>query len=362
MNRAILRFFLSCILFVALVFIVPSNFPLITYVNPEDTGKTRLLVLHRNAIGEREMAERLKCAAKKIGIECLAISLNSQDLIKRVFPIYANIALHKFKPDLILSLQGDEMDYKEAKHYVALTHGSDYYFSPRTTLSLQNIMQFDGFLVSFPDMEKLLTYANFVQKRCNTIRWYSTCAQTTFKPLKNFDLFYCGANMAKTPFGTKYKVLFSLLDHSGFLRVFGYKDEWRHAPNSYRGYIRSDGESLLNKMHDIGVTLVLHDPDHYIGGTPTARIFEAAAAGTVIISDHHPFVQKEFGDSVLYIDQNLRPEEIFAQISTYMQWIKQHPEEANKLAQRSHQIFLQKFTLEKQLLNLLDLHNTLSKK
>lgn len=325
-----------------------------------DFNRARLLILHRNGIGEKEMAERIKCASKRIGMECVSVSLNAQDFWKKFFPNFASFAAHKFKPHIILSLQGDEIPCKNAKQYIALTHGSDYYFSPRTTLSIQEVMKFDGFLVGFPDHEKLLTYANFVQKACNTIKWYSTCASTSFQPIKNFQLFYCGANMANSPFGAKYKVLFSLLDRSGYLQVFGYKEEWRHTPNSYKGYIRSDGESLLKKMHEVGVTLVLHDPDHYLGGTPTARIFEAAAAGTVIIADHHPFIQKEFGDSVLYIDQNRSPEEIFTQIQAYMHWIRSHPEEANQLAEKSHGIFLEKFTLEKQLLKLLELHKTLS--
>ena len=165
--------------------------------------------------------------------------------------------------------------------------------------------------------------------------------------------------MANTNFGAKYKQLFSRLDKTHYFNVYGQKNEWRHTPNCYRGFIKCDGSSLLRTMHNCGVTLILHAPDHFLGGTPTGRIFEACAASTVIISDRHPFIEKHFGDAVLYIDQEKTSEGLFQQIDAHMRWIKSHPEEANNLAKRAHEIFISKFTLEMQLENLIKLHNQL---
>ena len=98
--------------------------------------------------------------------------------------------------------------------------------------------------------------------------------------------------------------------------------------------------------------LVLHSHEHIKGGVPTSRIFEAAAASAVIICDHHPFVEKEFGDAVLYIDPNQDPEAVFKQIDDHMKWVHANPDEAMALARRSHAIFMERFTLENELLKI----------
>lgn len=87
-------------------------------------------------------------------------------------------------------------------------------------------------------------------------------------------------------------------------------------------------------MHSTGVTLILHAPDHFLGQTPTGRIFEACAASTVIISDRHPFLEKHFSNSILYIDQEKPSEELYLQIDAHMRWIQKHPVEANLLAKK----------------------------
>jgi phosphoglycerol transferase len=101
-------------------------------------------------------------------------------------------------------------------------------------------------------------------------------------------------------------------------------------------------------MKKAGVALVLHSGSHLRSHTITSRIFEAAAASCVIICDEHKFVKDNFGDSVLYIDVTKSPEEIFKQIDTHMQWILANPEKAIELARRSHKIFVDNFTLEKE--------------
>jgi glycosyltransferase involved in cell wall biosynthesis len=78
----------------------------------------------------------------------------------------------------------------------------------------------------------------------------------------------------------------------------------------------------------------------------------------VIISDKHPFAEKYFGDSVLYIDTTKSADEIFQAIDAHMQWILAHPEEAKELARRSHQIFCEQFTLEDFMRDILTLYDS----
>lgn len=103
-------------------------------------------------------------------------------------------------------------------------------------------------------------------------------------------------------------------------------------------------------MNQHGISLVLHNGGHLQNKAPSGRIFEAAAAAAVIISDEHAFVKREFKNSVLYIDH--RKFDLFSQIEKHMQWIKANPEKARAMAEKAHQIFLQKFTLEDQLNHL----------
>jgi spore maturation protein CgeB len=97
------------------------------------------------------------------------------------------------------------------------------------------------------------------------------------------------------------------------------------------------------------------------GDCPSARIFEAAAASSVIISDELPFTQKHFGDSVLYVDTTQSAEEMFRTIDGHVKWILSHPQEAQELARRSHQIFCEKFALEDFLArDVLDLYESVT--
>lgn len=161
--------------------------------------------------------------------------------------------------------------------------------------------------------------------------------------------------MAQTTYGQLFKTLFSMLDQRDYLHVYGNRDQWLHTPRSYKGFARHDGETILKKIHQSGVALILHSPNHFLGKTPNARIFEAAAASAVIICDRHQFIQDHFKDSVLYLDMN-SPEQMAAQIDSHMEWIRSHPEEAKALAHQAHQIFVEKFSLENQLQMLFDLH------
>jgi glycosyltransferase involved in cell wall biosynthesis len=184
------------------------------------------------------------------------------------------------------------------------------------------------------------------------MRWFFTCPRTSFIPLHPKRIFYCGSNWDRTRKGEAYKRLFAKLDETGDLSIYGPPKAWKHTPRSYRGFLPFDGRSTIKAMQECGIVLILHSETHLKGNAPTGRIFEAAASGCVIISDRHPFVMQEFGDSALYIDQEGSPEAIFQEIEDRLAWIRSNPKEAVEMAARCHEIFEERFTLEEQLLNL----------
>lgn len=353
MKRIALACFFTglCLLGVSLQ--VKGAAPKFAYPFPK---KLRMVVSHSFGLGEDEMAKRINLTATKMGIDCLVVAEHNYRWIKRFIPNYSQVLLSRFQPDIVISLQGDGNVYPPAKNYIAMTHASDYYFDLHAKCKMSSLMKYDGFLIAFPDSQKLTTYLSDHQKTANYIPWYTTCPKSEFNPNLKHKLFYCGSNWLNTSYGEKYSRLFSELDRTGFLRVYGKKHQWRHTPKSYRGFIKNDGKTILQTMGKRGISLVLHAPDHFEGKVPTARIFEAAAASTVIISDRHPFIEKEFGDAVLYIDSSNSAHQMFLEIENHVKWIWENPGKARALAKRSHEIFVKKFALEDQLARLLDIH------
>lgn len=180
--------------------------------------------------------------------------------------------------------------------------------------------------------------------------WFLTPPLTYYTPDPK-KLMYCGVNYpSNVRFqATKYTELWKKLDKQDYFVVYGPKNSWENF-KSHAGYIPADGESYIKEIHKNGIYLIIHNEPHFKEGVPSGRIFEAAAAAAVIISDKHPFVEREFKDTVLYVD--ITREDLFEQIDAHMKWIQTHPEEAKTKARLAHAIFLQKFTEESQLARL----------
>jgi len=192
-----------------------------------------------------------------------------------------------------------------------------------------------------------------VKKRCMAgnikflMTWYPTVAATSYQP-NPVNLMYCGDKYFENirSESDKYKALWKALDETGYFFVYGTKHAWENL-TSYQGRLPADGKSFVHAINEHGIYLVLHDEKHLKEGVPSGRIFEGAAASAVIICDNHPFIKREFKDSVLYIDETR--DDLFEQIEAHMRWIKENPEKAKFKAANAHSIFLEKFTFEEQL-------------
>ena len=118
--------------------------------------------------------------------------------------------------------------------------------------------------------------------------------------------------------------------------------------------IKDNYQKLVALQKTYGISLVIHNLEHLIQGIPTSRIMESVAAGTIVISDKHPFVQKVFGDSVLYIDAISEEDVIYRQIKSHIEWIKEHPAEVEQKSRNAYEIFKSEWLLENQLIKLYD--------
>lgn len=192
------------------------------------------------------------------------------------------------------------------------------------------------------------------------MRWYPTVQKLEYQTTDPSHLFYICCTWGNRFQDEKFRRCLRLLDKEPYVRFYGSPLFQVLYPQSYQGTIPYDDESLYEIAAQAGVTLVLHSSDHNAYGLPSGRIFEAAAASTVIICDQNAFVRENFGDSVLYINTDEDGESIFNQIQRHMDWIKDNRTEALEKAKKANAIYKEKFLLEDQLLRLEEFHDRLS--
>ncbi|MDF2577300.1 MAG: glycosyl transferase [Chlamydiales bacterium] len=322
--------------------------------------KIIILLQSFDYVGEVEFLHRIKIACTHLGWICHVC-------------LPKDPSIQKLKPDFIISLIDHTRIHKGCPNYLWLSHGLEKYFEKDGKLKkslYKHLTRYDGYLVAFQEIDVL---ANYIQKQRRSwwdwrrkefygLFWYPTCQATLFQKNTFQKLFYCGDTWDQTRSSDKYRQFFKALDQAGYFEVYGPSKRWEFIEKSYKGFIPLDGVSLLDKIQEAGVTLILHSQRHLNSAAPTSRIFEAAAASSVIISDNHPFIREKFGNSILYIDQHAESHSLFAQVDKYMRWINDNPAAAADLACKAHKIFSQQYTLEQQLMLLAHMHEELLQK
>ena len=149
--------------------------------------------------------------------------------------------------------------------------------------------------------------------------------------------------------GSRHGEIFRGLDGRVPLTLYGPPNAWADRGASYRGALPFDGISVISAIRDAGIALCLHKAAHREANCPSMRLFEAAAAGALIITDDFEFPREWFRDSVLYVDAELPAPMVVEQIVSHVEWADRNPEAANRLAHRSNELFRRCLTLESML-------------
>ncbi|MDR0340265.1 MAG: hypothetical protein LBH53_01735 [Puniceicoccales bacterium] len=301
-------------------------------------GSLRIVVLTaRSWMGEASAAKRLLEEFGRRGHECCICREDTKQMLKQINPSFVLCLCPYFAPP----------EGVPSALMLAQPHKSSRVCTPEKILRYRNI------LYCMPDIAELQQSAAKKGKSLLGMQFFPSVGKTSFDASPKRHLFYGGV-CHDSRRGQRYGQLYRLLDETDYFDVYG-SGVWKsRTPKSYRGFVAWDGGALLNTIRSAGVSLVLHGDNHLAGGTTTSRFFEAAAASNVIISDKHPFIIKHFGDSVLYVDQEATPEEMFRQIDDHMKWIRTNPEKAIELARESHRIFVENFSLENEVGRLED--------
>ncbi len=327
----------------------------------------------RGFVGEGEWSTRLQIASENLGwngrkfVFCndwsiqhpVEFRFDDSKPKRSTLPII----FKKFNPDFIVSLYPKlyTRSCDKISNYLTMTRAHH----ENIKLYGKELLKYDGYLCVPQKIDSFLDFLDKNGKKRNILEFVPSHQKTEYEPIKMNKLFYCGANCDPLRTSKPYHDCLRMLDETGFMNVYGGEGMKNWNLRSYKGELPYDGKSITNAIKEAGIALVLHAQEHLENELITNRIFEAAAAGSVIISDRHGFIMREFKDSVLYIDidkdKKLPSDEMFRQIYTHMVWVLEHPVEAEKLARKAHSIFSAKFTLEDQLERLGAWHEKLQK-
>ena len=282
---------------------------------------------------EAELALRMLAAARSVeSVDAIATS-NMDEIAS-------------FDPDIVFPLH-----VLVPKLFDAFTVGCmwDPVSRIKRNSTWDNIKSYDGYGIASDTQEQFVRALKFKSPHPYLLsRIYPSTNITAFKKPKTFNTaVYIGSGWSKD----RHRSLFSSAKN---ISVYGPNDSWDYLANSiYCGEIPFDGKSSLKIYHEAGIGLSLHHKKHNLEGIPSMRPFEIAASSSVIISDQNAFVQESFGDSALYLDTSLGDAEVNEQLNQLTDWVQNHKTQAQEMAEASHKTFVEKYSLEVLLENLI---------
>jgi len=309
---------------------------------------------------EDECIARLKIAAAALGLECIEIHADGR-LLEAPDRFIA-----KKDVDFVLHLHYDTPKLYDVFSFVALWNPIQFYHEWGYSRTSRNLLTHDDFIsCSSPAADD---HVSRMVRRSAThlpplFSLYHSVADIVHSPsLGDHKLFYAGINWEAINGGkSRHQEVLNRLDRTGFLRIYGPKlfqgvEVWR----GYESYVREipfDGVSMIDEIAHAGIALVLSSQAHKDSELMSSRLFESVAAGALVVCDENNFAKKYFGDSLLYIDTRCSIDRICEDIRKHRAWAENNVDEALAMVAKAQDIFRQKFTLKK---NLIDLYRGFS--
>ena len=322
------------------------------------------VVFITNNGGEFTYAKYFKYAAEKIGWE--------------VQIYYAQILGHeaeilKFDPDFIIFSQfikatiSTELNAHRSKKYLLSFSSIDALRNRFKWIDLSNpyqpikelkelISMVHGVLTIAPQLDFYRIMFEKMNKPFNGLKLLPLVPKFNNEPAEPKSLMWLSGGWDKFRSSSNYKKFISLLSENIPMRVYGHYNSSSYLkPHIYAGYI-PPGIENIQAIRKNGIYLLTHSNIHFQGGETNMRGFEAAAANAIVISDKHPFILENFGDSFFYFDHDVDSETMYKQVKAHIDWIKENPEKAKAMAEKAHKIYLEKFTIEADLIRIAKMH------
>ncbi len=304
---------------------------------------------------EDENIARFKITAKRLGLEC--VEINPEGYVIGA----SGIKINNENCDFAIHLHFETPKIYDLFSFVALWNPVQFFHDWGYERFSRIILTHDDFIscgskAADDHVRRLIR--NDIYHLPPKFTLNHTLSEPIFSPSsKPSSIFYAGINWEKLGKGkSRHQELLSLLDDTGKLAIYGPRifqgvNVWEDY-KSYKNEIPFDGVSMIKRISECGISLVLSSDAHKKSSLMSNRLFESAAAGAVIICDENPYAYNIFGDSLLYIDTRKPVDEQFRCILDHFTWIINNPSDAQQLAQKSQKIFLNDLTLDKQLSNL----------
>lgn len=301
-------------------------------------GRLRMHIALVNAFpfmpgtAEVEYIRRFKLAAERLG--------------HKAYEVVTSDDIHDCAPDFVIATH--EFTPKLTPHFTVGALWSPPSFYATDPLRVRSILSHDAYLVGSTHVSRFLDDLEFstgIAKPRSDFTFLPTAAATDFldrKPGLPYELVYVGVHWD----GSRHGRLLDLLSAGGDISFYGPAPNWQGHPNTYRGEVPYDGVSMQRVLAQHGIVLCLHKDDHRAADTPSMRLFEAAAAGCLIITDEIPFAARTLGDSVFRLDLRRDPAENATAIRDIVAWANANPDRAGAMARQSHAILRRDFSLE----------------
>lgn len=295
---------------------------------------------------EKEFIRRAQIAGEELGINIHKCTTSSE--------------IDCIRPDLVIPCH--EFTAKLSRHITLGAMWSPPQFFEEDKIRERSILSYDGYLPGSPHVSR------FINDLFSQIR-------TGVKPIADFlflptsqdinnprsagekrKLIYSGVHWD----GLRHGELFYFLAQREAISLFGPQESWFYVGDAYKGEIPFDGNSMLTTIANHGISLCIHKESHVKADTPSMRLFEALAAGSLVITDEIEFAFREFGDTLFYLDPEMSAREKADFITEKIEWARENPLLADKMANDAKAIFSKKWSLQVLLPKVVDFAHSIA--
>lgn len=306
------------------------------------------------AVAEHENVERFKKAAELLGIEIVEVDKYGRILSS------PGAWIDKDYVDFVLHLHFETPKTYDVFSVAAMWNPIQFYFDWGFDVYWPNQMSHDCFVTTGSSLIK----AYIERERGKNFPFRNVTLNHTLSypvydvvPRQSIKIFYCGINWEKIN-GKKgrHDDVLKILDDENLINIYGPEKVqnvavWADYKN-YKGSIPFDGKTVIEKLAQSGACLVFSSDAHKKSSIMSNRLFEALAAGCVVIGDDHPFIPEAIGDNYIKIPSDCSDQERANLIIKAIKDLEENPKKYLEMAGRAQDVFVKKYLLSSQIVDV----------
>lgn len=305
------------------------------------------------AVAEHENIERLRAGFRLLGIETVEVDR---------YGVLINSPGQKVTDadvDFIIHLHFETSKTYNVTSVAALWNPTKFYYDWGFDRFWGNQITHDVFAYTGShEIASLLRATRGIDEK-QLPKLNHTLAEPIYSPKSHaaYRVFYCGINWEVISGKSgRHDVVLRALDDTGILDIYGPKTlQGKEVWSGYKGYkhpLPFDGRTIIQKIAEAGACLVFSSEAHIDSNVMSNRLFEALAAGAVVIGDEHPFIREAVGDNYICVPSSLSHQERVAAIVRSLDHFSRNPEEGVRMAKAAQDAFLEKYFLCDQLVDV----------